>query len=159
MEKPKILIIDDDESIRTQMKWGLIGDYDIYLAMDAASAMELIKTERPPLVTLDLPPDGTMVSKHVKLIATATTMRDGGILHLGGTLFDDPIIFLASMDIYSQVQNPYGSYFQVFHVLTDPRTGHTATVLDDGSTLIAGGMNVDPQEPELNSALIFRQRD
>ncbi len=59
MEKPKILIIDDNESIRTQMKWGLIGDYDIYLAMDSASAMEIVRTERPPLVALDLglPPD------------------------------------------------------------------------------------------------------
>ena len=71
MERPKILVIDDDESIRTQMKWGLIGDYDIYLAMDAASAMELVKTTRPPLVTLDLglPPDPGGTSEGLKLLS------------------------------------------------------------------------------------------
>lgn len=71
MEKPKILVIDDDESIRTQMKWGLIQDYDIYLAMDAASAMELVKTERPPLVALDLglPPDPGGTSEGLKLLS------------------------------------------------------------------------------------------
>jgi two-component system NtrC family response regulator len=70
MKKPKILVIDDDESIRTQMKWGLVGDYDIYLAMDAPSAMEVIKTEQPPLVTLDLglPPDPGGISEGLKLL-------------------------------------------------------------------------------------------
>ena len=29
---PKLLIVDDDEEIRTQMKWALANDYDIVLA-------------------------------------------------------------------------------------------------------------------------------
>ncbi len=71
MEKPKILVIDDDESIRTQMKWGLIQDYNIYLAMDAASAMEIVKAQRPPLVALDLglPPDPEGISEGLKLLS------------------------------------------------------------------------------------------
>jgi two-component system NtrC family response regulator len=49
-----ILIVEDDESIRTQMKWALQDDYEVLLAEDRVSAMEIIKGERPSVVTLDL---------------------------------------------------------------------------------------------------------
>ena len=70
IDKPKILVIDDDESIRTQMKWGLVQEYDVHLAMDADTAMELVNTEHPPLVTLDLglPPDPGGTSEGLRLL-------------------------------------------------------------------------------------------
>jgi two-component system NtrC family response regulator len=52
--KPKLLIVDDDEEIRTQMKWALAADYDIVLAEDRASAIETFQTVRPLVVLLDL---------------------------------------------------------------------------------------------------------
>ena len=52
--KPKLLIVDDDEEIRTQMKWALAGDYEIVLAGDRAQATELFKSERPGVTMLDL---------------------------------------------------------------------------------------------------------
>jgi two-component system, NtrC family, response regulator len=52
--KHKLLIVDDDDEIRTQMKWGLAADYDIVLAGDRASAMEVFQAERPLVVLLDL---------------------------------------------------------------------------------------------------------
>ena len=51
---PKLLIVEDDEEIRTQMKWALAGDYDIVLAADRASAIETFQTVRPLVVLLDL---------------------------------------------------------------------------------------------------------
>jgi len=51
---PKLLIIDDDEEIRTQMKWALAGDYEIVLAEDRASAVEIFQSIRPMVVLLDL---------------------------------------------------------------------------------------------------------
>ena len=51
---PKLLIVDDDEDIRTQMKWALAQDYQVFLAGDRASAMEVMDREQPPVVTLDL---------------------------------------------------------------------------------------------------------
>ena len=54
MPKPKILVIDDDEPIRTQMKWALIQDYDLFLAKDGVEAVQIMKKELPALVTLDL---------------------------------------------------------------------------------------------------------
>jgi two-component system NtrC family response regulator len=52
--KDKLLIVEDDESIRTQMKWALSQDYEVLTAGDRASAIEILKKERPTVVTLDL---------------------------------------------------------------------------------------------------------
>ena len=38
--KPKLLLVDDDEDIRTQMKWALHKEYDIVLAEDRPTALE-----------------------------------------------------------------------------------------------------------------------
>ena len=51
---PKLLIVDDEEDIRTQMKWALAQDYQVFLAGDRGSAMEIVGKEQPPVVTLDL---------------------------------------------------------------------------------------------------------
>jgi two-component system NtrC family response regulator len=52
--KPKILIVEDDEEIRTQMKWGLAKNCDVLLAGDRPAALETFQSERPLLVLLDL---------------------------------------------------------------------------------------------------------
>ncbi|HEY1788157.1 MAG TPA: PEP-CTERM-box response regulator transcription factor [Verrucomicrobiae bacterium] len=51
---PKLLIVDDDEEIRTQMKWALAKDYEILLAGDRTEAVEKFSTEKPSSVLLDL---------------------------------------------------------------------------------------------------------
>jgi two-component system NtrC family response regulator len=53
-QQPKLLIVDDEEDIRTQMKWALAQDYGVVLAEDRRSAMEIVEREKPAVVTLDL---------------------------------------------------------------------------------------------------------
>jgi two-component system NtrC family response regulator len=52
--KPKLMIVDDDEEIRTQMRWALSQDYEVFPAEDRPSAVELMREHRPPVVLLDL---------------------------------------------------------------------------------------------------------
>jgi two-component system NtrC family response regulator len=52
--KPKLLIIDDDEEIRTQMKWALASDYEVFQAEDRSTALEMFRSARPSVVLLDL---------------------------------------------------------------------------------------------------------
>jgi two-component system NtrC family response regulator len=52
--KPRLLIVDDDEEIRTQMKWALNQEYQVFLAEDRARAMDAFTEHRPPVVLLDL---------------------------------------------------------------------------------------------------------
>ena len=52
--KPKLLIVEDNSSIATQMKWALAQEYEVFLAEDRVSALKLFGEEMPPVVTLDL---------------------------------------------------------------------------------------------------------
>jgi two-component system NtrC family response regulator len=51
---PKLLIVDDDEEIRTQMKWALMQEYEVFVAEDRPSALETFREHRPPVALLDL---------------------------------------------------------------------------------------------------------
>src|SRR5437762_1193826 len=52
--KPKLLLIDDDSEIRTQMKWALNQEYDVVLAEDHLTALAAFKEHKPAVVLLDL---------------------------------------------------------------------------------------------------------
>jgi two-component system NtrC family response regulator len=52
--KPKLLIVDDDAEIRTQMKWALAKDYEILVAENRAQAVATFRSEQPAVVLLDL---------------------------------------------------------------------------------------------------------
>jgi len=52
--KRKILIIDDDQEIGTQMKWALSSDYDLVLAEDREAAVSTFRKEKPVVSLLDL---------------------------------------------------------------------------------------------------------
>lgn len=51
---PKLLIVDDDEEIRTQMKWALTSEYEVLSAQDQAGALQIFRTEKPAATLLDL---------------------------------------------------------------------------------------------------------
>jgi two-component system, NtrC family, response regulator len=52
--KPKILIVDDDEAIRTQMKWALSEHYEVHFAEDRKAAGEGFEANSPAVTLLDL---------------------------------------------------------------------------------------------------------
>ena len=52
--KAKLLIVDDDEAIGTQMKWALSQDYDVCFAEDRRGALEAYEANSPVATLLDL---------------------------------------------------------------------------------------------------------
>ncbi len=58
-QKPKLLIVDDDQEIASQLSLSLRGEYDVRTASDAEVAWRAILEQRPDLVTLDLALDGS----------------------------------------------------------------------------------------------------
>jgi len=58
MADKRLLIVEDDEGLRRQMRWGF-EDFTVDVAGDRETAVELVKKHQPPVVTLDLglPPD------------------------------------------------------------------------------------------------------
>ena len=65
MDKPKLMIVDDDENILLSMKWAFTKDYEILLAANRQEAIDIFLRERPPLITLDLglPPNSRGVEE------------------------------------------------------------------------------------------------
>lgn len=78
--KPKLLVVDDDENIRTQMKWALAREYTVLLAEDRQSALDAVRKEHPAVVTLDLglPPSPGGIEE--------------GMRALAGMLAQDPLV-------------------------------------------------------------------
>jgi two-component system NtrC family response regulator len=54
MKKEKVLIVDDEEGIRTQLSWALQEEYEILLASNAEEALEVARKEKPNLIALDI---------------------------------------------------------------------------------------------------------
>ena len=54
--KTRILVIDDEESVRYAVDAGLdfLGDYDVHFAEDGAQGIEVLKSFSPELVLVDL---------------------------------------------------------------------------------------------------------
>jgi two-component system NtrC family response regulator len=52
--KPKLLIVEDEEPIRTQLKYALRDDFTLLFAEDRVAALSTVAGEQPAVVSLDL---------------------------------------------------------------------------------------------------------
>ncbi len=77
--KPKLLIVDDDEEIRTQMKWAVAAEYDVALAGDRQEAIAKFREHAPQVVLLDLglPPAPNDTSEGMATLAGLLTLDRG----------------------------------------------------------------------------------
>ncbi len=93
MDKPGLLIVDDDEANLLSMKWAFAGEFEVFVAASRPQALEVFKSKRPALVTLDLglPPDERGVEE--------------GYLTLAGLLEEDPYVKVIIISGQSERQN------------------------------------------------------
>ncbi|MBI5170910.1 MAG: PEP-CTERM-box response regulator transcription factor [Candidatus Eisenbacteria bacterium] len=54
MSLEKILIVDDEDSIRNQLRWGLADEYEVHTAGSAAETRQVMREVKPGIVTLDV---------------------------------------------------------------------------------------------------------
>lgn len=54
MKKPRVLIVDDDESTRGQIRWALCRECEVVEARERTRALEAVKALRPRAVVVDL---------------------------------------------------------------------------------------------------------
>lgn len=74
--KPKLLIVEDDEGLQRQLRWAY-DDYDVVVASDRATAIDMLRAEEPAVVTLDLglPPDPDGVSEGFLTLAEILSLK------------------------------------------------------------------------------------
>src|SRR5215831_1718804 len=70
MATERVLIVDDEESIRNQLRWGLADEYDVSTAGTAAEARDALRRNPPGVVTLDvtLSPQGGPAEEGMRLL-------------------------------------------------------------------------------------------
>ena len=72
-QRLRLLIVEDDEDVRTHMKWALAAECDIALAGDRASALAELREQKPSVMVLDLglPPHPASVEEGFAVLAEA----------------------------------------------------------------------------------------
>jgi two-component system, NtrC family, response regulator len=53
-DKPRLLIVDDDEGVLKQLKWALNDEYEVHTASTKDEAIQVFQREKPSLFTLDV---------------------------------------------------------------------------------------------------------
>ena len=80
VSEPRLLIVEDDEAIQTQLKYALRDEFSLILAGDRPQALARLREAQPPVVTLDLglPPaahtaeDGLKTLEEILRVAPST---------------------------------------------------------------------------------------
>ena len=74
-EKPKLLILEDDEGLRRQYRWAL-SDFMLFLSGTREEALEIMRIERPPIAIIDLglPPDPDGATEGLAALEAILTM-------------------------------------------------------------------------------------
>ncbi len=72
----KLLIVEDDAGLQRQLRWAYDG-YEVLIAGDRASAIDLLRAEEPDVVTLDLglPPDPDGVAEGFATLAMILALK------------------------------------------------------------------------------------
>src|ERR1700709_125535 len=73
--KPRLLIVEDDEGLQRQLRWAY-DDYEVLIASDREAAVNILRAEEPPVVTLDLglPPDPNGVTEGFATLETILSL-------------------------------------------------------------------------------------
>jgi len=76
MARERLLIIEDDEDIRTQLTYALQDEYDVSVAGDRASAAAAVQHDHPEIVTLDLglPPSPDSAEEGLRALESAASL-------------------------------------------------------------------------------------
>jgi two-component system NtrC family response regulator len=74
--KPKLLVVEDDLGLQRQLRWAY-EDYEVLVAGDRATAIDLLRAEEPAVVTLDLglPPDPDGVTEGFATLAEILRLK------------------------------------------------------------------------------------
>jgi len=106
--KPILLIVEDDEGLQRQLRWAY-DDYEVLVASDRDSAINLIRAEEPPVVTLDLglPPDPDGVSEGFATLETILSLKpDTKVIVASGHGARDSALRAIASGAYDFYQKP-----------------------------------------------------
>jgi two-component system NtrC family response regulator len=107
-DRPRLLIVEDDEGLQRQLRWAY-DDYDVLVASDRDSAINMLRAGEPPVVTLDLglPPDPDGVSEGFATLETILSLKpDTKVIVASGHGARDSALRAIASGAYDFYQKP-----------------------------------------------------
>ncbi len=107
-EKRKLLVIEDDPGLQRQLRWSFDG-YEVLIAGDRDGALELLRREEPPVITLDLglPPDTDGVSEGLATLeAIRSIAPQSRVIVVTGNEDRENAVRAVSLGAYDFYQKP-----------------------------------------------------
>jgi two-component system, NtrC family, response regulator len=106
--KPKLMIVEDDEGLQRQLRWAY-DDYEVIVAGDRLSAIDLLRAEEPVVITLDLglPPDADGTSEGFAALEQILALKpDAKVIIASGHGARDSAMRAISGGAYDFYQKP-----------------------------------------------------
>ena len=106
--RPKLLVVEDDEGLARQLRWSY-EDYDVLVAPDRATAIDLLRLHEPAVATLDLglPPDPDGTTEGFAALAELLRLkRDMKVVVASGHGARESALRAVEMGAYDFYQKP-----------------------------------------------------
>ncbi len=110
-EKPKLLIVEDDLGLQSQLRWHF-DQYEVIVAGNRVDAIDAIRLHEPPLVLQDLglPPDDEGVDEGFRCIREISTLAPNTkIIVMTGNADYENAVRAVAMGAYDFYQKPVNS--------------------------------------------------
>ncbi len=107
-EKPKLLIVEDDEGLQRQLKW-CFDDYEVLMAASRAEALTLARRFEPAVVLQDLglPPDAAGVTEGMQTLRELLSLApQTKVIVVTGNADRDNAVRAVSFGAYDFYQKP-----------------------------------------------------
>ncbi len=137
-EKRKLLVIEDDPGLQRQLRWSFDG-YEVLIAGDRDGALELLRREEPPVITLDLglPPDTDGVSEGLATLeAIRSIAPQSRVIVVTGNEDRENAVRAVSLGAYDFYQKPIDA--EVLGLIID-RAHHLYELEEENQRLARAG--------------------
>ena len=107
-EKPRLLIVEDDEGLQRQLKW-CFDEYEVLMAASRAEAVTLARRFEPPVVLQDLglPPDAAGVTEGMQTLRELLSLApQTKVIVVTGNADRDNAVRAVSFGAYDFYQKP-----------------------------------------------------
>lgn len=110
-EKPKLLIVEDDQGLQSQLRWHF-DQYEVIIAGDRTEAINAIRLHEPPIVLQDLglPPDDEGVEEGFNCIQEISSLSPSTkiIVMTGNADYENAVraVAMGAYDFYQKPVNP-----------------------------------------------------
>ena len=108
IKRPKLLIVEDDLGLQRQLAW-TFEDFEVFKAQDRTAAEGVLKSEKPPVILLDLglPPDADGPSEGLATLQAALRASpDSKVIMMSGQTEREFALKAVALGAYDFYQKP-----------------------------------------------------